>query len=326
MRACYNVNTRKALETILWFPQQRSPIDFSLILKVLFFADKKHLNEYGRPILGDTYDAYPHGPVARTVYRLFKLADPLEAQFLAEDARLKHDDYPFVVTRRCCVSALRPPNLAWLSDSDIDALEWAFKEYGDKSFAELERLTHQERAWCIARERGTIIEYEDMLEVGEKRAAQDGAPDNHQCTSCGGIASNGSGGIMVPSPGDVVKVVPDSYVGTSYVCIDSDLGLYLIARDQQPFHNSFVYISAEHEDWMSGELYVETNTMQQKDTKEDLEFHKRLSKYSKILIVRQVRRDKCLRQYEKTIIEDRLMHDRTVIRNSYAILDIDRYW
>jgi uncharacterized phage-associated protein len=324
MRPWYNVNTRKALETILWFAQQRNPIDFYHILKVLFFADKKHLNEYGRPILGDTYDVYPHGPVARTVYSLLKLADPLEAQFLAEDARLKHDEYPFIVTRRCWVSALRPPNLAWLSDSDIDALEWAFKEYGDKSFAELERLTHQERAWCIARERGTIIEYEDMLEVGDKRAAQDGAPDNHQCTSCG-IASNGFGGIMIPSPGDVVKVVPDSYVGTFYVCIDSHLGLYLVARDKQPFHNSFVYISAEHEDWLS-EMYVQTNTLQQGGTKEDLEFRKPLSKYSKILIVRQVRRDKALRHDEKTIIEDRLMRDQDVICNGYAVLDIDRYW
>jgi uncharacterized phage-associated protein len=98
MHAWYNVNTRKALETILWFVQRQGwPIDFFYILKALFFADKKHLNEYGHPILGDTYEAYLHGPVARTVYSLMKQDDPLETQFLAEQAGLTKD-YPIVVT------------------------------------------------------------------------------------------------------------------------------------------------------------------------------------------------------------------------------------
>jgi uncharacterized phage-associated protein len=168
MRAWYNVSTRKALETILWFVAQRDPIDFYHILKVLYFADKKHLNEYGRPILGDTYEAYTHGPVARTVYSLLKQDDALEAQFLAEHADFNEDDnYPIIVTRRYWVSASRPPNLTCFSESDIQALEWAFEEYGDKSFDELENLTHQERAWRNAREYGGIIKYEDMLEGGD---------------------------------------------------------------------------------------------------------------------------------------------------------------
>jgi uncharacterized phage-associated protein len=49
------------------------------ILKVLFFAGNKHLNEYGPPVLGDTYEAYPYGRVARTVYSLIKQDDSLES-------------------------------------------------------------------------------------------------------------------------------------------------------------------------------------------------------------------------------------------------------
>lgn len=166
VRAWYNVNSRKALETIVWFANRQNPIDFYHVLKILFYADKKHLNEHGRPILGDTYDALPHGPVARTVYALLKRDDALEAQFL-EDDRNPYEDEAFTVSNRYWISPLRSPDLTCFSDSDIDALEWAFNEYGGKTFAELEEETHKERAWRNARERGDAIDYKDMLDGGD---------------------------------------------------------------------------------------------------------------------------------------------------------------
>jgi uncharacterized phage-associated protein len=166
MRAWYNVNPHKALETIVWFANQRDPIDFYHILKVLFYADKYHLNKHGRPILGDTYEAFPHGPVARTVYSLLKRDDALEAQFLSDHARLADDD-AFEVKRRYWVSPLRATDLRCFSRSDLEALEWSFRQYVDMSFDELEELTHKEPAWRNARESGGNMKYEDMLEGGE---------------------------------------------------------------------------------------------------------------------------------------------------------------
>lgn len=63
----FRTNARKALEVILWFAQ-RGRTDFHGILKLLFFADKHHLNAYGRPIVGDQYKALPYGRVAQTTY------------------------------------------------------------------------------------------------------------------------------------------------------------------------------------------------------------------------------------------------------------------
>jgi len=36
--------------------------DFHKIFKILYFADQKHLANYGRPIIGDHYIAMEHGP------------------------------------------------------------------------------------------------------------------------------------------------------------------------------------------------------------------------------------------------------------------------
>jgi hypothetical protein len=47
-------------------------VDFHTVLKVLFFADVNHLNNYGRPIVGDDYVALPHGPVPQTTYDILK--------------------------------------------------------------------------------------------------------------------------------------------------------------------------------------------------------------------------------------------------------------
>src|SRR5690606_9928660 len=68
----FRTNPEKALEVILWFASKREGIDFHSILKLLFFADKYHLNGYGRPIVGDQYKALPYGPVAQTTYDILK--------------------------------------------------------------------------------------------------------------------------------------------------------------------------------------------------------------------------------------------------------------
>jgi hypothetical protein len=43
----FQTNPRKALEVIVWFANKRPGIDFHSILKLLFFADKDHLNGMG---------------------------------------------------------------------------------------------------------------------------------------------------------------------------------------------------------------------------------------------------------------------------------------
>ncbi len=123
----------KAIEAILYIARQQS--NMYTLLKLLYFADKIHLGRYGRFICGDTYVAMRRGPVPSGVYDIIKYArgdgwfcfEPVEEAF-----RLKgHEIVP-----------LRPVEARLLSESEIECLDEAIAEYGHRSFAELQKLSH----------------------------------------------------------------------------------------------------------------------------------------------------------------------------------------
>ncbi len=133
-------------------------MDFHTVLKVLFFADVNHLNNYGRPIVGDDYVALPHGPVPQTTYDILK-GDPL-----IRDA-LQIDFLPFTVVGGYRVEAQRPPDLDLLSESDLAALEEAWTKCADLGFSERSAVSHQHPAWRNARNAGRhLMDYADFLE------------------------------------------------------------------------------------------------------------------------------------------------------------------
>jgi uncharacterized phage-associated protein len=154
----FKTNARKALEVILWFANKRPGIDFHAVLKMLFFADKRHLNEWGRPIVGDVYFALPYGPVAQTTYDLMK-RDALALELL------QLDDVPFRVEGRYRIIPERAPDLSRLSESDVEALEQTWTEYGHLSFDQLTLISHCHPAYRNAEEAGRQrMLYADFLE------------------------------------------------------------------------------------------------------------------------------------------------------------------
>lgn len=171
MPARYKVNSRKAVEVILWLAERQDPIDFYHVLKVVFFADKFHLNNYGRPIVGDTYEAKNHGPVAKTIYDILK-QDALELQALDAYSEGANAGPPFEIRNRYWVHPNRPADKKLLSRSDIEALQWAFEKYGAMSFRKLEQITHDDPSWKNAYNAGVIMAYEDFLDDGPSREAR----------------------------------------------------------------------------------------------------------------------------------------------------------
>lgn len=128
--------------------------------KVLFFAEKSHLNRYARPIVADTFIAMPNGPVPSTLYdfikgRLEHAGDP-EAVLAA--LSIDHDRWPRITARR-------EANPDVLSPSDVECLDEAMAFCRTKSFGALSTLTHRERAWSDAPANGPM-DYEAMIDVG----------------------------------------------------------------------------------------------------------------------------------------------------------------
>lgn len=171
MAARYRVSSQKALEVILYLAGKRGKLDFYHIAKILFYADKYHLNMYGRPIVGDTYTAMPHGPVPQVVYNILK-SDEIEYQSLEDCLGTTNDPSPFDVRERYWVYPSRAADINLLSVSDIEALELAYNEHVGKSFRELEKLTHSERAYLAAVDGDARLDYCDMIDESDGAEAK----------------------------------------------------------------------------------------------------------------------------------------------------------
>ena len=139
----FQFNERKGTEALAYMATKWPKITIFYASKVLFFAEKAHLNAYGRPIVADTFIAMPNGPVPSTLYDFIKgnlgnAGDP-EGFRDAIDA----SDHPRLVAKRNCISSV-------LSESDIECIDGAIKFCREKNFGHLSELTHREKSWSEA--------------------------------------------------------------------------------------------------------------------------------------------------------------------------------
>lgn len=153
----FQFDERKGTEALAFIAEHWPDVTAFFASKVLFFAEKEHLNTYGRPIVADTFIAMPAGPVPSTIYdfirgRLGQSGDPdgfRDAIDLAE--------YP-------TIRAKRKYNASILSDSDLEALESAIAFCKPKTFSYLSQLTHQEKSWLDAPTNGPM-DYENFIDA-----------------------------------------------------------------------------------------------------------------------------------------------------------------
>lgn len=58
----YQVNPKKAIETIVLLSTLKPNIDLYNLGKVIFYAEKDHINHHARPIIGDRHICSYDGP------------------------------------------------------------------------------------------------------------------------------------------------------------------------------------------------------------------------------------------------------------------------
>src|SRR5437660_2458682 len=70
--------------------------------KVLFFAEKCHLNRYARPIVADTFIAMPNGPVPSTLYDFIKgnLGEAGDPDAITDALEISAEKYPRITPAR----------------------------------------------------------------------------------------------------------------------------------------------------------------------------------------------------------------------------------
>ncbi len=136
---------QKINEAILYVAQRIK--NMYNILKVLYFADKDHLEKYGRFIINDDHSVLPFGPVPSFAYDLIKeWRGEGEYQPISIDQSFE--------VKRNLVRPSREPNMDFLSPTDIECLDRAVDTYGALPWRELQKISHEDPAYIEAKERG----------------------------------------------------------------------------------------------------------------------------------------------------------------------------
>jgi len=147
----FRFDPEKAIETLLYVANRVKAPTFHKVFKLLYFADRQHLQEYARFISGDRYIAMRHGPVPSGTYDLTKAArgDAIWPQYSETLKRA------FAVDGNFSIRPLRDADLCLLSETDRECLDWAIGQYGSRSFKERSSISH-DKAWRSANENDEI--------------------------------------------------------------------------------------------------------------------------------------------------------------------------
>ena len=153
----FEFSLEKLIHAIAFFSQKGiHDLTKLKVAKLLYFADKKHLLEFGSPIIGDVYFCMEFGPVPS-----FALNEMNEAINRSEVVSQDTSDY----SKMSQVLRVRKPFFGHyyrfeakhfdsnvFAPSELSVLDCVAREYGWRSAKQLVDLTHNEPTWKIANE------------------------------------------------------------------------------------------------------------------------------------------------------------------------------
>ena len=142
----------KALEAILFVANNLHAPTYHSISKMLYLADKRHLQEYGRLICGDRYIAMEYGPVPSAIYNMMKVAAEKESIDVDWDEIIRE---AITVLHGREIVAKRDSDLNLLAESEIECIQKAIADHGKKTLGQLTDITH-DSAWHATDDNQTI--------------------------------------------------------------------------------------------------------------------------------------------------------------------------
>jgi uncharacterized phage-associated protein len=131
----------KALNALLYVANRVQRKDFHKIFKIIYFADRQHLADWGKPITGDTYIAMEAGPVPSKMYDMLKIVRG--DSYLPDVEGLGKF---FAVENWMYVKPLADADLNKLSRNEQEALDDSIAKYSALSYDEIKEKSH-DVAW-----------------------------------------------------------------------------------------------------------------------------------------------------------------------------------
>jgi len=141
----------RTLELMLYVSKHSPKKTVYFVLKAIYFADKRHLLNFGRRIHEDSYIAMEDGPVPTYAYDLFK------------NIKYRRDSRPdylvaagqFDVRGDREIVPLREPEMDIFSESEIACLNTSIEFVSGLSFGQLRDQSHDD-AWKAASTNGPM--------------------------------------------------------------------------------------------------------------------------------------------------------------------------
>jgi uncharacterized phage-associated protein len=133
---------KKATQALNYFARQNGGhINKMKVLKLLFFADRYHLRKYGRPVTNDEYFAMNYGPVPSGC------KDLVEGSDFRPDVEKSYAGQFLDPVNRYEFSSINEVEPLVFSQTDQEALAFAWDHFGPFDEFKLAELTHQYPEW-----------------------------------------------------------------------------------------------------------------------------------------------------------------------------------
>jgi len=159
---------KKATQALNYFAEKNGGcLNKMKAIKLIFFADRYHVRKYGRPITNDEYLAMSYGPVNSGVKDIAEMSS-----FLGGKER-EYAEAFLEAASEYDVKSIAPLEEKVFSKTDLEALDFAWKTFGEYDQFRLAEITHRYPEWKkhevrlhnLSRVR---MNYEDFLEDPEE--------------------------------------------------------------------------------------------------------------------------------------------------------------
>lgn len=131
-------NLEKNIQILTYFTEKEGgSINYTKVLKLLFFADKYYLRRTGKMISWNPYSALKLWPVASIAYDMITRPEDFDKEKIEE----------YIERREYNITALKSTDKDYLAKTEIEALDIVYEEFGKYNYSTLCDMTHEYEEW-----------------------------------------------------------------------------------------------------------------------------------------------------------------------------------
>lgn len=134
---------QRIVEMVSYILNETGGADVYHIVKILYFAEQKHLVKWGAPLISDDFVKMDYGPVPTETY------DALKVSAKGEFADLMRGSYKRArEDARGYLLPIRTADMDYISASEKEALDASIKENAGLPFGQLKTKSHDSAYHC----------------------------------------------------------------------------------------------------------------------------------------------------------------------------------